>query len=98
MTDEDKPAEFGLVLPFVCCKTHGGLLEDKSFVAGANFGRIYSELQDPECVYYSDYVIPEMVRQYDLIAMEQGFKMDAEPWDEKPDEWIRLTFSRIKNG
>ena len=38
--------------------------------------------------------IPEMVPQYDLLAMQHNFVMEVEPWDEHPDEWVFIVFKQ----
>lgn len=44
--------------------------------------------------HWGAYVYPAMVPQYDLLAMHLGYSMATEPWDEHPDEWTLVTFTR----
>lgn len=97
MADEliEPEDEYGLVMPFVVTKSHGGPLDDHAFVAGAAFGQHDAELRAaPRTMAWSTYVVPDMVAQYDLLAMHHGFTMKAEPWDEHPDDWVLVTFTK----
>lgn len=90
---EPEHHNFGLVMPFVVTTDNGGPLDSHAFVAGVRYG------QDSEAVAkllptWSNYIYPDMVAQYDLLAMHYGYKMEAEPWDEHPDEWVFVTFTR----
>jgi hypothetical protein len=90
--------EWGLVMPYVVCQSQGGPYEDQSFVAGARFGGDMAELRAEKPATWQSYVYPGMVPQYDLLAMEQGYTMTSEPWDEHPDEWVLVTFTRSHTG
>ena len=97
--DRDDEVEFSMVMPFVVCKSNGGPYDDSAFVAGAEFGKIASELERWESGALRVYemqtqVRSEMVPQYDLLAMHHDLTLTATPWEEHPDEWTFLTFSR----
>jgi hypothetical protein len=71
---------YGLVMPFVICKSNGGPLDDHAFVAGVQFGDLYRRLETDTA--QSMYVVPDIVPQLDLAAMHFGYHMTTEPWDE----------------
>lgn len=84
-----------LVMPFVVCVDQGGPFDSKAFVAGCEFERHNAELRAcPGALAWQAYVVPEMVPQYDLLAMHHGFTMQSEPWDEHPDDWVLVTFTK----
>lgn len=88
-------AEFGLVMPFVVCKSNGGPFDDHAFVAGARYGQIEEEAKTIDAGgEKSWYAEPGLVPQLDLLAMHHGLTMATVPWDEHPDEWTLVTFSR----
>ena len=89
----DHPDGYGLVMPFVCVTSKGGPYDDAAFVAGARYGQDAAAIEAAG-VEWDGYVYPEMVPQYDLLAMHHGFTMHAEPWAEHPDEWVWVTFTR----
>lgn len=89
MSDSD----FALVMPFVVCQSNGGPYEDAAFVAGAQFGQVQAELAaGPFEVEH--YVHSALAPQMDLLAMRYGYRFVSEPWDEHPDEWARVTFTK----
>jgi hypothetical protein len=68
---------FSLVLPFVCVASNGGVLDDHAFVCGATFGTHLAEIRSNRPIEWQAYVHPEMVAQYDLIAMSEGYVDDS---------------------
>lgn len=88
--------EFGLVMPFIACESQGGPFDDGAFTAGAQLGQIMAELaQMPACAdVYRRYVDTRLVAQLDLVAMDAGFILEHEAWDEYPNEWTLATFTR----
>ena len=86
-------------MPFVVCQSQGGPYDDTAFVAGARFGQIEHEaktiLPGRQKQWWSE---PGLVPQLDLVAMENGLNMTTEPWDEHPDEWVLVTFSRSEGA
>lgn len=88
-TEPDHQME--LVMPFLCCQDQGGPYDATAFVSGCRFGEFQTKLR-LHPIELADYVFPEMVAQYDLLAMKEGYAMKAEPWDEQPDEWVLVTF------
>lgn len=91
-------ASYTLVMPFVVCASAGGSYDDAAFVAGVRFGQDSAELHSFAPDEWRQYVDPVMVRQYDLLAMQHGYTMTAEPWDEHPDEWTLVTFTKATGG
>jgi hypothetical protein len=91
---EDQPAEYGLVMPFVVCQSQGGPYEDAAFVAGYEAACVGFTLDVLQRVggSFERWVSPSLVPQLDLIAMDHGYKTTAEPWDEHPDEYVRIRF------
>lgn len=94
MHDPDE-VQFSMLMPYVACQSNDGAFEDRAFVAGSRLGQAWAELKScPRATGWADYVEPEMVAQYDLLAMHFGFVMTAEPWPEHPDDWVRVVFTR----
>ena len=100
MNPEQEPGEveFGLLMPFVVCRSQGGPYDDSAFVAGASFGAHMALLEQTKPEEWAAYVDPQMLRQYDLLAMHGGYKMESEPWDEHPDEWALVRFVKSDGG
>lgn len=96
MSDEPVEAEFSLVMPFVVCASKGGPYDDEAFVAGYAAGLIDHALStlgvDETRVVFT--VRPLLVPQLDLLAMRYGFTMTVERWEEDPDEWVSVVFTR----
>lgn len=91
--DEQEPT-FGLVMPFVVVTSVGGPYDDTAFVAGCYYADIDRVLKDWGPPEYSAYVYPALVPQLDLLAMHHGYTMVSEPWEDHPDDWTLVTFSR----
>jgi len=80
----DRP-DYELVMPFVIVKSQGGIYDDAAFVAGANCGQFMTELQAlaaHRALPHPRYVRPEVLPQYDLIAMRYGYQLRHEDLDE----------------
>lgn len=92
----DDEQHYGLVMPFVCCTSNGGTLDDHAFVVGVRYGVAETELRLSSPDEWADYITPDMVAQYDLLAMHLGYTMTAEPWEEHPDDWVLVTFTKVK--
>lgn len=86
-------SEYGLVMPFVVCASKGGPYADESFVAGVRFGEMTMRLEAGETPVVS-YEPPALVPQFDLLAMHCGYRLTSEPWDEHPDDWSLVTFTK----
>lgn len=99
---EENEGQYGLVMPFICCESNGGHLDDEAFVRGAQFGQVDAILKmkralgDPGD--YEVYVDPKMLPQFDLLAMHHGYKLTSTPWEEHPDEWTRACFEMQPMG
>jgi hypothetical protein len=95
VTDQEEPADgeaaYGLVMPFVVCQPDGPY-DPASFVAGIYAGELLTLLPMMAKVMGSlvRYYPTALVPQLDLIAMENGYRIVAEPWDEHPEEWTRV--------
>lgn len=92
--DSGGSVEYGLVMPFVVCRTNGGPYDDQSFVAGYQVAAIDSALVVAAAIGAS--VIPvaqcvyrPLLPQLDLVGMRHGYRMrshdvtagdDAETW------------------
>lgn len=86
--------EAELVVPFVVCKSEGGPHDDKAFVDGYRFGRHHAELMaSPGILNWGDFISPEMVPQYDLMAMDFKFVMTIQTHD-CDEGWVFVLFSR----
>jgi hypothetical protein len=92
MADSDD-LSFSLIMPFVCVTSNGGVLEGHSFVCGANYGAHAAKIRADHPIEWGSYVSPDMIAQYDLLAMSEGYVMTVEPWDEHPEEWVLVTFA-----
>ena len=93
---EDQP-QYELVMPFVVCASQGGPHDDKAFVAGYRLGKLNRDLELAALVGAlpdSLAVPPADMPQVDLIAMQHGYTVTAEPWEQAPDEWVTATFQR----
>lgn len=97
----DFDSEYGLVMPFVVCKSQGGPFDDEPFVAGWRCGAVDCILfagqphaRDVETgrVVFTFQAHEAELPQLDLIAMRRGFTMTSEPRD---DGWVECTF--LKN-
>jgi hypothetical protein len=85
--------EYSLRVPFVVCESEGGPYPDQPFVAGVQYGRVFDLLErGPNELRITVY--PELVPQLDLLAMDLGYSFVAEPWQDGPDEWAFVTFTR----
>lgn len=93
---EPEDGEYALVMPLVVCESNGGTYQDHAFVAGCEFGHIEGLLEAGAPATLERYVRTETMPQYDLLAMHAGYSIKAEPWDEHPDEWTYVVFT--KNG
>jgi len=104
MSDEEKSAdEFGLVYPFVVCESNGGPYDDQSFVAGWECAQVDAHLKQAagrNAVGYGPSVRTANLPQIDLIAMHNGFEMDAHTPEEfgEPTEWSMVKFQSQARG
>lgn len=96
MADEAEHG-YSMVMPLVVVTSHGGPYDDSAFVAGARYGQLAERLVALPPTLES-YEYPEMVAQLDLLAMHYGYVVTTEPWDEHPDEWVRVTFTRTTDA
>lgn len=85
-----EPAEYGLVMPFIVCQSNGGPYEDSAFIAGGRFQQI-SALLESGCESHDSYQPPALVPQLDLLAMQHGYVMGVDEYDE---HWSLVTFER----
>lgn len=90
--DDEQEHNMELVLPFVCCISQGGPLDDHAFVAGCRFYELKQRLEIGKPDVLTSFEFPEMVPLLDLLAMDLGYKLTHFPWPEAPDEWEQVTF------
>lgn len=90
MSDEH---EFGLVMPFVVVASKGGPYDDEAYVAGYEAGNIdlLLERKDDAKLLHGFPAHTANVPQIDLLAMQHGYTMIAEPSENAP-EWTFLSF------
>lgn len=85
-----------LVLPFVACKSQGGIYDDDSFVAGFQCGEIDRALGMASLVRATTIKFPmvhtALIEQLDLVAMRHLYTMAVTVDDEHP-QWVAVTFS-----
>lgn len=91
----DDEQTWGLRMPFVVVTSKGGPYDDNAFTAGYECGSIDQLLASPDIVDHTAMVHSGSVPQLDLIAMDRGFTMEKEPWEEHPDEWTKAVFRRV---
>lgn len=94
MAEQEQPAEYGLVMPFVACQSQGGAYDDSSFVAGYEAATVDAVLGATQKVIgsFERWVVPGLVPQLDLIAMRHGYTTTSEPWDEHPEDYVQMRF------
>lgn len=100
MTGDNVEPGYGLVMPFVVCRSQGGPSDDDAFVAGFRCGTVDGLLNltasacepgeklDGAVIMARHAELPQL----DLIAMRRGFRMAVA--DTGDDEWVELTFTR----
>lgn len=94
MSEEPEPVAYGLVMPFVVCESKGGPYDDEAFVCGWEAASIDALLAaGPDEVERT--VHAGLLPQLDLIAMEHGYMLASQPWDEAPDEWAFARFVKV---
>lgn len=82
---------------FVTCKSEGGPHDDHAYAQGWSMCAL--DVLLPTVVEtHEQYLHPSSLPQADLLAMRHGFTMTSEPWDEHPDEWTRMTFTRLPHA
>lgn len=93
MSDEEpteaEGVEYGLVMPFVVCASKGGPYEDQAFVAGVQFGGLWT-LAQAGLTPILAMVYKELIPQIDLLAMNFGYTLDTRDHD----EWIGIHLSK----
>jgi len=93
--DGNEPAEWALAVPFVVCKSNGGPFDDTSFAGGYVCGmvdvilRFTKTLAEPVP---DQTVHRKVLPQLDLIAMRNGYTMDAK--DSTSPEWVYVSFRK----
>lgn len=86
---------FELVKPFKCVQSAGGPFDDHAFVAGCSYAILDQRLATRQHDVWEQYVYPELIPDLDVSAMQHGYRLEHAPWDEHPDEWTHVTFTRI---
>lgn len=93
--NEPSDAEYGLVMPFVLCKTNGGPYDDAAFVAGVTCGALDEELRllaHLRAIPRERYINAAYLPQVDLIAMTHGYTTTLGELDE-PSGWQVVAFA-----
>jgi hypothetical protein len=90
---------YGLVVPFIVCRTQGGTLDDEAFVAGFQAGQIDQALAAGKAVNAATVCFPlvrsDLFGQLELIAMDRGYPyVNATAVDGHP-QWSELCFSTV---
>lgn len=93
MTDEEEPAEYGLVMPFVAVTSKGGIYDDDAYTAGWEMGQLYTRLERRGDAVLRVTIHSANAEQADLVAMRHGYRCDVERSEECPD-WTFATFTR----
>lgn len=91
MSEED---EYGLVMPFVLVKSHGGEFDDGAFVAGMTCGALDQELTVTAALHTlprERYIDVRYIPQVDLIAMRHGYQIRLGDLDDT-GEWQVVEF------
>lgn len=91
--DKDNSEE---TMPFVVIKYHGGVYEDRPFVAGYQMGRIHSDLESGVIAATSYMIYKDLHDQADLIGMMFGYTSSI-LWD-NDDAWVHIGFTRADNN
>jgi hypothetical protein len=97
--DLDRPTEdgWGLVVPFVVCRSQGGPFDDDAFVAGFQAGGIDKALAAGAVVGASSLrftVRTDLLRQLDLLGMHLGFTMTTVEAEDDTEGWSHVEFQR----
>ncbi len=88
----DDPHGYELRMPFVCCASEGGHLDDRAFVEGVRFGHAHRELVADRPETLDHFIDPDMERQYDLLAMDNGYAVTFH--DTEDPAWMLAKFVR----
>ena len=90
MDDDEGPAGFGLVMPFVTVASKGGPHDDESYAAGYAMGMLDAHLSGGS-EGFEIIVHTESIPQADLLAMRFGYVMT----ENTTDEWTTLSFVKV---
>jgi hypothetical protein len=94
----EQGGEYGLVMPFVVCQSHGGPYEDGAFVAGYECGWLDMALGVVAKVggTVERWVRPASLPQLDLIAMHYGYTLVVTNQDDlNQPEWQHVIFRPV---
>lgn len=84
-------------MPYVVCASVGGPYDDASFVAGIRMQSISERMERDAEQEFQSWEPVDLVPQLDLIAMMHGYTMESVPWEDHPDEWSLVTFTKASN-
>lgn len=87
---EQDDMEYNFQYPFIVCESNGGPYDDVSFVSGVRFG-CWMTLLKLMPSQHSEYEPKSLVPQLDLLAMNNGYRMIVNPFD---DYWVLVTMRR----
>lgn len=97
----DGEASYGLVMPFVVTKDHGGPYDGEAFVAGMYCGQIDQLLKSAKgtCAEFIFMLYPTLIEQVQLIAMQHGWRVEISDTgqrysarDDSEGNWQQVTF------
>lgn len=91
MPDDEEGYE--LVVPFVVCATNGGPYDDEAFVAGARWAQVDSALASG-VEFHDAYVESGIVPQLELSAMQYGYAIETEVWEDDAF-WTRVVLRKV---
>ncbi len=80
--------EEGLVMPFVVCKSSGGIYDDDSFLAGMYFGRACVSMEEEEI--WMAAVPTVLIPQLDLLAMGSNATLTVEETDSEYWSFVEM--------
>ena len=89
--------EYGLVFPFVTCKSNGGPHDDESYAAGYEMGSLNMLLGNSQPHTHSQSIHTSNKAQADLIAMNHGYSIELTPTIHEEWTWLTVWKSSIED-
>jgi hypothetical protein len=97
MPDNEDEATYTLAMPFIVCTSQNGPYDDEPFAAGWTCGALNAELASCRQVAANPrgrHVLPGILPQVDLIAMNHGFTVRRDPERDSPG-WVYVEFDQV---
>lgn len=88
MSQDDDETDEALVMPFVVCRSSGGLYDDDSFLAGMYFGRACASMDEEEI--WMAAVPTQLIPQLDLLAMGSRANLIVQETDSEYWTYVEL--------